>query len=72
MRVRALCLITTYEKAKGLPGPLQTEALHYVDYLLARQEGGDGEAADWARFSAQNLARAYGENEPEYTVADLR
>ena len=32
----------------------------------------DEEAAEWARFSAQQLARAYGDNEPEYTEADLR
>jgi hypothetical protein len=49
-----------YEKAKTLPEPLQTEALHYVDYLLARRGDGDEEAAEWARFSMQNLARAYG------------
>jgi len=61
-----------YEKAKALPEPLQTEALHYVDYLLARREDGDDEAAEWARFSAQQFNRAYGDNEPEYTVDDLR
>jgi hypothetical protein len=61
-----------YEKAKTLPEPLQTEALHYVDYLLARQRDGDERAAEWTTFSAQQLARAYGENEPEYTADDLR
>ena len=30
------------------------------------------ERAAWAAFGAQNLARAYGENEPEYTLADLK
>ena len=30
------------------------------------------ERASWAALSAQNLARAYGDDEPEYTVADLR
>ena len=61
-----------YEKAKALPEPLQAEALHYVDYLLAHQADSGEETAEWGRFSAQNLARAYGENEPEYTKADLR
>jgi hypothetical protein len=61
-----------YEKVKALPEPLQTEALHCVDYLLAHREDGDQEAADRARFSAQNLARAYGENEPEQTEVGLR
>lgn len=30
------------------------------------------ERASWAALSAQNLARAYGDDEPEYTVADLK
>ena len=30
------------------------------------------ERASWAALSAWSLARAYGEDEPEYTVADLR
>ena len=32
----------------------------------------DDERQDWLRLSAQQLARAYGDNEPEYTEADLR
>ena len=32
----------------------------------------DSERADWAAMGAQNLARAFGGNEPEYTVADLK
>ena len=30
------------------------------------------ERASWAAISAWSLARAYGDDEPEYTVADLR
>ena len=30
------------------------------------------ELASWAAVSASSLARAYGDDEPEYTVADLR
>ena len=30
------------------------------------------ELADWAAVSAWSLARAYGDDEPEYTVADLK
>ena len=26
----------------------------------------------WSRFSVGQLAKAYGDNEPEYTTADLR
>jgi hypothetical protein len=32
----------------------------------------DDERLAWSRFSANQLAKAYGDNEPEYTVADLR
>jgi hypothetical protein len=32
----------------------------------------DDERQDWSRFSAGQLAKAYGDNEPEYTAADLR
>ena len=32
----------------------------------------DDERQDWLRLSAQQLARAYNDNEPEYTEADLR
>ncbi len=30
------------------------------------------ERASWAAINAWSLARAYGDDEPEYTVADLR
>ena len=30
------------------------------------------ERASWAAVSARSLARAYGDDEPEYTVADLK
>lgn len=32
----------------------------------------DEEHSDWAALGAQNLARAYGDDEPEYTTADLK
>ena len=32
----------------------------------------ESERQEWSRFSAGQLAKAYGENEPEYTAADLR
>ena len=47
-----------YEKAKELPGTLQTEALHYVDFLLSRQEV-KSEDGDWARSSASQLEKQY-------------
>ena len=32
----------------------------------------DDERSEWTALSAQNLARAYGDDEPEYTTADLK
>jgi hypothetical protein len=32
----------------------------------------DDERQAWSRFSAAQLAKAYGDHEPEYTAADLR
>lgn len=31
-----------------------------------------GERGEWQRFGEQQLARAYGDSEPEYTLADIR
>ena len=54
-----------YEKAKALPEPLQTEALHFVDYLLTR-EAPKTEAADWAKFSAGQLEKHYATGDSVY------
>ena len=32
----------------------------------------DAERREWAALGAQSLARAYGDDEPEYTIADIR
>lgn len=32
----------------------------------------DDERQAWSRLSASQLSRAYGDDEPEYTAADLR
>jgi hypothetical protein len=32
----------------------------------------DDERVAWSRFSTAQLTKAYGDNEPEYTTADLR
>ena len=48
------------------PYPLPENA-HLVVVVLPQ----DDERPDWLRLSVQQLARAYGDNEPEYTEADL-
>ena len=47
------------EKVKRLPGELQAEALHYVEFLLARLHA-SGESAEWAKFSGAQLEKQYG------------
>ena len=37
----------------------------------AAERGLEREQTSWSAFSAENLARAYGDDEPEYSVADL-
>ena len=43
------------------------EVLDFAEFVNARQE-----REQWRRFGAQQLARAYGPDEPEYTEADLK
>jgi hypothetical protein len=40
--------------------------------LMVTVIGPDEERSAWAALGAQNLARAYGADEPEYTTADLK
>ena len=47
------------EKAKSLPINLQEEALHYVEFLLARLRAG-AESAEWAQFAGAQLEKQYG------------
>lgn len=49
------------------PCQLQVDARLVVLVLPA-----DDERTAWSRFSAGQLAKAYSDQEPEYTVADLR
>ena len=53
------------QKTSALPAALQAEALHYVDYLLARQSQ-VVEASDWTRFSAEQLAAQYATEDAIY------
>lgn len=42
--------------------------------VAVRVDNGSAEAEreEWYRFVSQNLARAYGNDEPEYTEADIK
>jgi hypothetical protein len=54
------------EKARRLPENLQTEALHYVDFLLTRRAA-EKEDKEWSKFSATQLAEQYS---PEDSIYD--
>jgi len=54
-----------FERAKGLPDGLQSEVLHFVEFLLARYEP-ETEDKEWARFSASQLLSAYGPADAVY------
>jgi hypothetical protein len=53
------------EKAKSLPRDLQVEALHYVEFLLARMQA-KAESTEWAKFSAAQLGKHYGSADAIY------
>lgn len=50
-----------------LPEEQTQQVLDFARFLHVRQE-----QEEWRRFGAQQLARAYGPNEPEYTEADIK
>ena len=54
-----------FERAKGLPDGLQSEVLHFVEFLLARYEP-ETEQKEWARFSAKQLLSVYGPADAVY------
>lgn len=54
-----------FERAKHLPESLQTEALHYVDFLLSRRAA-ETENKEWSQFSATQLARQYSAEDATY------
>jgi hypothetical protein len=54
------------------PFVLRPNAPLAVTVLSTAASAHDREHTGWADLSAQSLARAYGDDEPEYTVADLR
>lgn len=54
-----------FKKANALPEPLQTEALHYVDFLLSRQSA-KADAGEWAGLSASQLEKHYAPTDAVY------
>ncbi len=52
------------------PYPLEPDTPLTVTILSPQDD--DDERADWARLGRHNLAAAYGDDEPEYTFADIK
>ncbi len=50
-----------------LPEERQAEVLDFARFVAGLESG-----EDWRRFGREQLARAYGGDEPEYTHADLK
>jgi Protein of unknown function (DUF2281) len=50
-----------------LPEDRLREILDFAEFLSQQDE-----RAAWQQFGQAQLARAYGPNEPEYTLADLK
>lgn len=55
------------EVLDGLPEERLREVLDFARFVAHASE-----ANDWRRFGRDQLARAYGETEPEYTEADVK
>lgn len=50
-----------------LPENRLAEVLDFAKFIQEQEE-----QEDWRRFGQQQLARAYGDDEPEYTEADIK
>jgi hypothetical protein len=55
---------------KKLPDSLQEELLDFICYLLMKAEG--QEAREWSAFSLSSVACGTENEEPNYTLADLK
>src|SRR5216683_1790229 len=60
------------EVLADMPEPRLGELLHYAQYLRWADSQEQEERDDWLRFSAQQLARAYGPDEPDYSEVDVQ
>lgn len=51
----------------SMPEERLSEVLDFARYVAGQEE-----RAEWRAFGQLQLARAYGENEPEYSEADIK
>jgi hypothetical protein len=52
---------------ENMPEDRLREIVDFAAFLSGREE-----RADWRQFGQMQIGRAYGADEPEYTLADLR
>ena len=50
-----------------LPEERLRELLHFAEFLKWQQE-----RSEWQQFGRTQFARAYGKDEPEYTMVDVK
>jgi len=50
-----------------LPEERLRELLHFAEFLKWQQE-----RREWQQFGRAQLARAYGKDEPEYSIVDVK
>jgi hypothetical protein len=50
-----------------LPDDRLTQLLEFAEFLATRTE-----RAEWQAFGREQFAKAYGDKEPEYTIADVK
>ena len=59
--------VTLEKIVDSLSEERQREVLDFAEFLVMQDD-----RAGWRRFGQAQLTRAYGPNEPEYTLADLK
>jgi len=63
--------MSTREQLDAVIAQLPEEALSQI-LRFARRMLDDEDWAEWEQFSQEQFARAYGPDEPEYTLADVK
>ena len=58
---------TLEQLLKELPEERLREVLQFTQFILWQREHDD-----WQRYSLQQFAKAYGDNEPEYLLEDVK
>jgi hypothetical protein len=63
--------MSTREQLDAVVSQLPEETLSQLLHI-ARRMALDKDWAEWERLSQEQFARAYGPDEPEYTMADVK